>query len=125
MALFKINRGNKQSLPATLKDGWAYLTLDDEKFYIDYVPNTGTPKRIEVNKDHLQEISLNNNTRVYLSGTVELPTGNTNVTTTGYVDSGVFLTTTPGELNATQYKISERAYMSYDSEDDAIGFTFL
>lgn len=38
MALFKISRGNSNSLKtkvSTIKDGNAYFTTDDGKFYID------------------------------------------------------------------------------------------
>ena len=35
MALFKVFRGTSENLPSTIHDGYAYLTTDDGKFYID------------------------------------------------------------------------------------------
>ena len=35
MALFKVFRGNSSDLPATIHDGYMYLTVDDGKVYID------------------------------------------------------------------------------------------
>lgn len=46
MALFKIFRGVSKDLPVALHSGYAYLTTDDGKFYIDT-----TDKRILVNPD--------------------------------------------------------------------------
>lgn len=46
MALFKVFRGTSKNLPSVIHDGYAYLTTDDGKFYID----TST-KRILINPD--------------------------------------------------------------------------
>jgi len=46
MALFKVFRGTSKDLPSVIHDGYAYLTTDDGKFYID----TST-KRILINPD--------------------------------------------------------------------------
>ena len=46
MALFKVFRGTSENLPSTIHDGYAYLTTDDGKFYID----TST-RRILINPD--------------------------------------------------------------------------
>lgn len=35
MALFKINKGKSNKLPATYKEGYCYFTTDDGKFYVD------------------------------------------------------------------------------------------
>ena len=35
MALFKIFRGTSENLPSIVHDGYAYLTTDDGKFYVD------------------------------------------------------------------------------------------
>lgn len=53
MALFKILRGNANNLPAEKKDGFAYFTMDDGKFYIDS-PTSATNsvlKRTCINKE--------------------------------------------------------------------------
>lgn len=44
MALFKVFRGTSANLPSTIHDGYAYLTTDDGKFYIDT-----TQRRILIN----------------------------------------------------------------------------
>ena len=41
MALFKILRGNANSLPPNYHDGWAYFTTDTHEFFIDYTDNDG------------------------------------------------------------------------------------
>lgn len=46
MALFKVFRGTSEDLPSVIHDGYAYLTTDDGKFYID----TST-RRILINPD--------------------------------------------------------------------------
>ena len=46
MALFKIFRGLAENLPEATHDGYAYLTTDEGKFYID----SGN-KRILINPD--------------------------------------------------------------------------
>ena len=57
MALFKVFRGTSINLPAKLHDGYAYLTTDDGKFYIDTAN-----KRILINPDtsSAQKISYSN-----------------------------------------------------------------
>ena len=39
-------------------------------------------------------------------------------------DSNVYLSTTAGELVADQFNVSEKAYMKYDTTEDAIKFVF-
>lgn len=46
MALFKVFRGTSKDLPSVIHDGYAYLTTDDGKFYIDT-----SIKRILINPD--------------------------------------------------------------------------
>lgn len=46
MALFKVFRGTSENLPSTIHDGYAYLTTDDGKFYIDT-----SSRRILINPD--------------------------------------------------------------------------
>ncbi len=46
MALFKVFRGSSINLPSTIHDGYAYLTTDDGKFYIDT-----SERRILINPD--------------------------------------------------------------------------
>lgn len=46
MALFKVFRGTSRDLPSVIHDGYAYLTTDDGKFYIDT-----SDRRILINPD--------------------------------------------------------------------------
>lgn len=60
MALFKIFRGLAENLPEATHDGYAYLTTDEGKFYID----SGN-KRILINPDiTAQTIPYDNNNSV-------------------------------------------------------------
>lgn len=46
---FKINRGNKANLPATLIDGYAYFCIDTAEFFIDYADSEGILYRKKIN----------------------------------------------------------------------------
>lgn len=46
MALFKVFKGTSKNLPSSIHDGYAYLTTDDGKFYID-----SSNQRILINPD--------------------------------------------------------------------------
>ena len=48
MALFKILRGNANSLPPNYHDGWAYFTTDTHEFFIDYTDNDGELQRATI-----------------------------------------------------------------------------
>ena len=43
---------------------------------------------------------------------------------TGIADTGVYLTTTAGELNATQYKVNEAVTLQYNSTTKSLDFIF-
>lgn len=69
------------------------------------------------------KVTTANTTKTYLAG----------ATATGYTsgaqssllaDTGVYLTTTSGELNATQYKVAEHCTMSYNSTKSSLDFSF-
>lgn len=65
--------------------------------------------------------TLATTTKSYVTGTA---TATTNTGTQNF-DTGVYLTTTAGELNATQYKINEKARMQYNTTTNAIDFVFV
>lgn len=65
--------------------------------------------------------TLDNNTKNYLTGT----TSDTTNTDEQVFDSGIYSTETPGQLNATTYKINEKAILQYNSDNDCIDFTFI
>ena len=76
------------------------------------------------NTDTKQNIVLDDDVKAYITGVTTTPTG-TAQALTGVADTGVYLTTQPGEINASIYSIDENAQIYYDSENEAIGFAFL
>lgn len=89
------------------------VQLSSEKAYVN-VPWTDTQ----------QNITLKTTTKGYITAVETAPTSTT-AAQTAIADTGVYLTTTAGEINAVQYKINEKSYISYDTTVDAIGFTFI
>lgn len=49
MALFKMNRGNSNTLPTKLTDGYAYFCTDTAEFFIDYADSNGILYRKKLN----------------------------------------------------------------------------
>ena len=64
--------------------------------------------------------TLANATKFYVTGTTS---GSTNTGTQNF-DSGVYVTETAGELNATQYKVSEAATIKWNATNQCIDFVF-
>lgn len=64
--------------------------------------------------------TLANTTKFYVTGT-ESATTNTGEQD---FDTGVYVTATAGELNATQYKVSEAATIKWNATDKCIDFVF-
>lgn len=59
MALFKISKGNSTNLPNTKTDGYCYFTVDDGKFYIDYLdPSDNVLKRRAINAERADSDNL-------------------------------------------------------------------
>ena len=88
------------------------VKLSSEKAYVT-VPWTDTK----------QNITLATTTKAFITGVSTTPTG-TAQALTGLADTGVYLTTTAGELNATQYKVNEHCTMKYNSTKSSLDFTF-
>ena len=61
MALFKVNRGNSTTLPATLTDGWAYFCTDTGEFFIDYADAEGNLFRKQINAENAIKASQDAN----------------------------------------------------------------
>ena len=49
MALFKISKGSKNNLPATLTEGYCWYTFEDSMFYIDFKDENGVLTRKALN----------------------------------------------------------------------------
>lgn len=75
------------------------------------------------NTDTKQNITLATTTKAFITGVSTTPTS-TAQALTGLADTGVYLTTTAGELNATQYKVNEHCTMKYNSTKSSLDFTF-
>ena len=76
------------------------------------------------NTDTKVNVVARGTTKSYLMADTTAPTSSA-AAHTAVAETGIYMTTTAGELNATQYKINEKAYMHYITTDDAIGFTFV
>ena len=88
------------------------VKLSSEKAYVT-VPWTDTK----------QNITLATTTKAFITGVSTTPTS-TAQALAGLADTGVYLTTTAGELNATQYKVNEHCTMKYNSTKSSLDFTF-
>ena len=64
--------------------------------------------------------TLANTTKAYVTGTTSESTN----TGTQVFDSGVYVTTTEGQLNATSYKVNESVTMQFNSTTNALDFIF-
>lgn len=64
--------------------------------------------------------TLVNTTKYYMTGT----TTNTTNTGTQIFDSGIYSTTTAGQLNATTYKVNEQVTLQWNSTDSSLDFVF-
>lgn len=74
MALFKVNRGNSSTLPATKTDGWAYFCTDTGEFFIDYVDEQGNLNRKQINAEEARKIVGYDIGTVLNNSEVEIPT---------------------------------------------------
>ena len=56
MALFKISKGSKANLPATLTEGYCWYTFEDSKFYIDHKDENGVLVRKALNAENAETL---------------------------------------------------------------------
>lgn len=75
---------------------------------------------IPTNTDTKVTNTLATTTKAYLTGT----TSTTTNTGTQVFDTGVYVTTTAGQLNATSYKVSEKVTLQYNSTEECLNFVF-
>ena len=64
--------------------------------------------------------TLGTTTKYYVTGT----TSSTTTTGTQYFDTGIYATTTAGQLNATTYKVNENVTLQWNSSDASLDFIF-
>lgn len=74
------------------------------------------------NTDIKQNITLKTTTKGYITAVETAPTG-TAAAQAGIADTGVYLTTTAGQINATSYKVAETALISYNTTTGCIEIT--
>lgn len=99
-----------------------YIDANGVPTAIDYTIESNVPSGA-VFTDTKQNITLATTTKAYVTGVSTTPTS-TAQALTGLADTGVYLTTTAGELNATQYKVNEHCTMKYNSTKSSLDFTF-
>lgn len=99
-----------------------YVAADGTITAISYTIATSVPSGA-VFTDTKQNITLATTTKAFITGVSTTPTG-TAQALTGLADTGVYLTKTAGELNATQYKVNEHCTMKYNSTKSSLDFTF-
>jgi hypothetical protein len=79
------------------------------------------------NTDTKQNITLATTSKAYLTGVTTAPTS-TAQALAGVADTGVYLTTTAGEISAVRHSFNvsgtEKAYMMFNSTTNAIDFIF-
>ena len=99
-----------------------YIDANGVPTVIGYTIATSVPSGA-VFTDIKQNITLATTTKAYITGVSTTPTS-TAQALTGLADTGVYLTTTAGELNATQFKVNEHCTMQYNSTKSSLDFVF-
>ena len=74
MALFKISKGSKTNLPATLTEGFCWYTYDDSKFYIDHKDESGVLVRRALNAQDAETLTGASLATILNSSNIEIPT---------------------------------------------------
>lgn len=75
------------------------------------------------NTDTKQNVTLATTSKAFITGVTTTPTSSAQALT-GVADTGVYLTTNAGELNAAKYKINEACTMQYNSSTMSVDFVF-
>jgi len=99
-----------------------YVAADGTITAISYTIATSVPSGA-VFTDTKQNITLATTTKAFITGVSTTPTA-TAQALVGLADTGVYLTTTAGELNATQFKVNEHCTMQYNSTKSSLDFVF-
>lgn len=68
-------------------------------------------------------VTLATTTKAYLLATSDTPTG-TAALTEAKADTGVYLDTVAGELNATTYSVNQKVQLVHDTNTNALNFVF-
>ena len=76
------------------------------------------------NTDTKVNYTLNTTSKAYLLGSITEPTSTT-AAREAIGDTGVYLTTTAGQLNATSYVVNQQVCLQYNSTDQSLDFVFV
>lgn len=76
------------------------------------------------NTDYKQRVTLATTSKAYITGVTTAPTSS-NQYLTAVGDTGVYLTTTAGQMNATSYRVNEAVVLQYNSTTKSLDFVFL
>lgn len=68
-------------------------------------------------------VVLGTTTKAFLTGVSTTPTSSSQALT-GIADTGVYLTTTAGQLNAKTYKVDEEVTLQYNTTTKSLDFIF-
>ena len=148
MALFKVNRGNRATLPQTKNDGYAYFCTDTGEFYIDYKVGNTVQRRlitsggaIETNKGLEQKfwrgtqaeydaIATKDESTMYIildgEGGNTTGGGGSDLPSVTTADNGKFLRVVNGTWTASVVSIDEAGTnFTYGTEDLIEGESYL
>lgn len=105
--------------------GTLYLTgMTGSGFYLLRYSSSAIAELKDIYKDNNTDVNvtntLANTTKYYITGT----SNNSTNTGTQVFDSGIYSTTTSGQLNATTYKINEQVTLQWNSTDQSLDFVF-
>ena len=75
------------------------------------------------NTDTKVNVTLGTTTKAFLLGTSTTPTS-TAQAVTSIADTGVYLTTTSGELRATKYNVADGCTLQYNTTTKSLDFVF-
>lgn len=91
MALFKVFKGVKSSLPSLLssQDGYCYFTTDDGMFYIDYKNTKGTLERKALSANDAKTLLGASLETVLTENDKKVPTSKAVLTKIGEVEASV------------------------------------
>ena len=117
--------GTATTLYAPTNTNTTYTLTQDasDGHKIIFTPSSGTATTITIpdnNTDTKVTNTLNTASKAYLTGTTSATTN----TDTQVFDSGIYTTTTTGQLNATSFKVNEKVNIEYNSTNQCLDFVF-
>ena len=101
------------------------MGMSNSGFYMIRYHNSAIAELKDIYKDNDTDTKVTNTvattTKYYVTGT----TSNSTNTGTQSFDTGIYATTTAGQLNATTYKVNEQVTLQWNSTDQSLDFVFL